>query len=564
MNRITIKTLLYTGFFVLLALLATTSYMGLHALERAQQRLDDTVQGPAQQVRLSGQMRAYLLEKDRLAKNYVLAKTPARKEAVLEQLKAAQTRLETYRDELADLTTDDGDQAISAFDAAHADYQRSIDRVLDIARLTEAAGATPEAVIEATRQANALMESETSVALDEAESRLRHVRDMSDAAMAAATEQAARNYQTARNQLLTILGAALVIGLLVAILVIRRINLVSRLATQIGEGNLDQRFDARVSDSDLYGVLRNMNARLREIVSDIKEASGNVAAGSMQLSSTGQQIAQGATEQAASLEEVSSSMEEMSANVSQTADNARQTEQIARQAAQDAQASGDAVHQSVSAMQHIAEKIGIIEEIARQTNLLALNAAIEAARAGEHGKGFTVVAAEVRKLAERSQKAAGEIVELSRDSLGVSERAGEMLAALVPGIQRTSELVQEISAASVEQDKGAGEINKALQQLDQVVQQSAASAEEMAATSEELSAQAEQMNATIGFFRIDERAATTTKRPAKAADESTGKASVADRQASKSPVSRSAARQPALAGDGVSIDLDGDDGFVRY
>jgi methyl-accepting chemotaxis protein len=222
------------------------------------------------------------------------------------------------------------------------------------------------------------------------------------------------------------------------------------------------------------------------------------------MSAASEQLSQGATEQASSTEEASSSMEQMAANIKQNADNASQTEKIARQSAIDAQASGAAVGKAVDAMQTIAEKIMIVQEIARQTDLLALNAAVEAARAGEHGRGFAVVASEVRKLAERSQAAAAEISTLSSDTVKAAQSAGEMLNKLVPDIKRTAELVEEISAASREQNAGATQINAAIQQLDKVTQQNTSAAEEMSATAEELSGQAEQLQATISYFRLDQ------------------------------------------------------------
>lgn len=236
-------------------------------------------------------------------------------------------------------------------------------------------------------------------------------------------------------------------------------------------------------------------------LADVQLVSDNVAAGSLQLSSGSSELSRGATEQAAAAEEASSSMEQMTCNIKQNAQSALQTERIALTSAEDAKEGGKAVEDTVQAMKEIAGKISIIEEISRQTNLLALNAAIEAARAGEHGRGFAVVASEVRKLAERSQKAAAEIGAMSATSVEVAIKAGQLLNKMVPDIKKTADLVQEISAACREQDIGAEQINHAIQQLDQVIQQNAGASEEMASTAEELSSQAERLKGVMAFFR---------------------------------------------------------------
>ncbi len=243
------------------------------------------------------------------------------------------------------------------------------------------------------------------------------------------------------------------------------------------------------------------------IIKRIDTTSSEVRSGAEQISTSSVQLSQGASEQAASVEEVSSSLEEMTATIRQNAENARETEKIAIKIATDAKGGGETVKQTVSAMKNIAEKISIIQEIARQTNLLSLNASIEAARAGEHGKGFAVVASEVQKLAERSQNSAAEIRELSGSSVEVAEKAGEMLDKLVPDIQKTSELVAEINAASGEQANGIQQINSAVQQLNSVVQQNASASEELTATAEELSSQTVHMEDIIYYLKTGRHSA---------------------------------------------------------
>jgi len=280
---------------------------------------------------------------------------------------------------------------------------------------------------------------------------------------------------------------------------------IAEVVTSVSAGNLDVHIDDARQDeigASLSGM-KQMVAKLQSIVGDVKIASDNVASGTQQLSVGAAQMSQGTTEQAASAEEGSSSVEELHATIRQNTDNAHQTELIALKSAKDAVESGQAVSEAVSAMKEIAGRITIVGEIARQTNLLALNAAIEAARAGEQGKGFAVVAAEVRKLAERSQVAAAEIAQLSRSSVEVAERAGAMLAQLVPDIQSTSALVLEIHAASREQSTGAEQISSAILQLSHVIQMNAGTAEEVASTAEELAAQALQLQASMAFFKSE-------------------------------------------------------------
>jgi methyl-accepting chemotaxis protein len=357
------------------------------------------------------------------------------------------------------------------------------------------------------RAANAVYATKTESSLHNVQRLLREInREASENIMS--DEEMLDNASKTRVGVILIGLIALPIGVILGVVIARGIVVPLGkgvvFAREIAAGDLTAVID--LDQKDEIGVLaltlREMADKLRRIIGDVIGAAGNVSAGSQQVSASTGELSQGSTEQASSAEDASSSMEEMVSNIRQNADNAQQTEKIAVKAAEDTAESGKAVAETVIAMKEIAGKISIIEEIARQTNLLALNAAIEAARAGEHGKGFAVVAAEVRKLAERSQGAAGEISQLSSSSVEVAEQAGKMLEQIIPDIQRTAELVQEISAASNEQNAGADQINRAIQQLDQVIQQNASAAEEMSSTAEELSSQAQALQDNVQFFNV--------------------------------------------------------------
>lgn len=334
------------------------------------------------------------------------------------------------------------------------------------------------------------------------------IADAADAISDSADDDAATIVNFAQVLIISTIALGLIMGISIAMvlanLITKPIQMGVIFAEAMAEGDFtrDLDLDQRDEVGVLAAALNAMKDKLAEVVAQVRETTDSVTNGSEEMSSSAQFLSQGATEQASSIEEISSSTEQMGSNISQNATNAGETLNIASQAANDAREGGEAVVQAVGAMKDIAEKISIIEELARQTNLLALNAAIEAARAGEHGKGFAVVAAEVRKLAERSGEAAGEISELSSSSMDVAERAGKMLSKLVPDIEKTAELVQEISSASNEQNAGAEQINNAISQLDTVIQQSAASSEETASTSQELVDQSQRLQSIMAFFKI--------------------------------------------------------------
>jgi methyl-accepting chemotaxis protein len=396
------------------------------------------------------------------------------------------------------ISSDESKTAFNEFKSKHEEYMNVIKRLSDYSL----AGKHTEAVeYTKTNEVGTIIKTEENIIDKLIAMNIENGKEISDTNVALASKVSTNMLAIVGVAILLAVGFGLFISKKISNPVIKGVEF----AQAIAGGDLTQRLE--ITQKDEVGLLakslNQMVDKLKEIVESVKAASDNVSSGSQELSSNSEEMSQGATEQAAAAEEASSSMEEMTSNIKQNADNAQQTEKIALKSADDAKEGGRAVSETADAMKEIAGKISIIEEIARQTNLLALNAAIEAARAGEHGKGFAVVASEVRKLAERSQSAAAEINKLSASSIKIAEKAGEMLTKIVPDIQRTAELVQEITASSNEQNSGAEQINSAIQQLNQVIQQNSSASEEMASTAEELASQAEQLQDIISFFKLD-------------------------------------------------------------
>lgn len=326
-------------------------------------------------------------------------------------------------------------------------------------------------------------------------------------------DQSDEVYDTTQTDLLSLSVAFIIVSIILAILlivfttrtIVRRLGgeptELDQIAHKLANGDLQIDFG-----SNRIGVIKNMQGmveKLKEIVTNVVNGTNNIAAASQQMSSTSQQLSQGANEQAASVEEVSSTMEEMTSNIQQNNINAEQSQKISLAAQEGIDDVNEKSQKAVEATKQIAEKIGIINDIAFQTNILALNAAVEAARAGEHGKGFAVVAAEVRKLAENSKRAAEEIVQLSKKGLTLTQESGAKLEEMLPEIEKTTSLVQEISAASNEQANGADQVNNAMQQLNSVSQQNAAASEELAGNAEEMNEQADQLKQIIEFFKVN-------------------------------------------------------------
>jgi methyl-accepting chemotaxis protein len=588
--RFTIKLKLAMAFGFVIVLLIGSAIYGVISLSSLNDAISDLIAGPAAKLEAAEELNINMLELVRDQKNIITASSA-------DEMAQYQASAEGNKNDVATIISGliSGSTSADAKDRwlqAKALIDKFIQTHDHIVSLMKAGNATEAASLSNKdgRQITDELDKLVDAAIDSSKSKMKEADDSTDVLYA-------------NTRLLMIITAAVAsvvafaAALWIALGISRGLNKIKTVANAVAIGDLEQTVEIRtndeikdlvdtinvmtanlrntaqmanriadgdltvatkpLSDKDTLGIaLEQMVERLRGVVADALSAADNVSSGSQELSASSEQVSQGATEQAASAEEASASMEEMAANIKQNADNAAQTEKIARQSAKDAEASGETVNRAVNAMRTIAEKIGIVQEIARQTDLLALNAAVEAARAGEHGKGFAVVASEVRKLAERSQAAAAEISSMSSDTLKSAQEAGDMLGRLVPDIRKTAELVSEISAACREQDIGAAQINEAIQQLDKVTQQNAGASEEMSATSEELAAQAEELQASIAFFKVE---VANNNKPNRSAGKTKARAPAASKPQSAKAGATVSAQQARAKGFAIDLSMGGPD-----
>ncbi|MYM57366.1 methyl-accepting chemotaxis protein [Thalassovita mangrovi] len=501
----TLRLRLSLTFLLLSALFIGVGAMALYQLGEVKQRSQQIVDRNVAILRDIDALATLQQETQVVIRDYILIKNYNKRKELKDQIDTLRFQQELLTNDASESADAEMVGFLADYSSLNAKLNEAIDKVVEVVGYggsdmtislhLEEASTFQAQIIAATDEISSSQTSKMETALEESEA----------------------IYNQAWLMIAVLIGAALVISLLSAVITNRTLKRGFRMAislsNDVANGDLSKTIEHKQKGEfgDLLNNLNRMVGGLRDIVSSVASGAGNVSAGAVQMAQTSEQLQEAATNQAAATENASSSVEQMTANVEQNADATQETEQMALSSAEDARQSGAAVKSAMEYTNNIVGRIQIVQEIARQTDLLALNAAVEAARAGEHGRGFSVVASEVRKLAERSQDAAGEIGALTKETVAVSAKAVDMLDRLVPKIERTAQLVSNIAKANSEISVGMGQINGAITELDSITQANNSASEEMSATAEELAAQAQALRATMDEFTLESHAEETAE-----------------------------------------------------
>jgi methyl-accepting chemotaxis protein len=517
------------GFGIIVALLIALGVVGILKIGEIDHEIDNVVNDLYPKTVIANEVIDSINEDARTVRNILLLDNAEERSAQKARLDANRPKyVEWYGKLEKTVNTEAEKQALKALQDVRPDFVRPRDKVIELAMNNQKAEATALLLGEVNRVQATYFD------------RVAKLIEVLNTEMTADGEKAGALAESTRTLIIVLLIAAVLIALgfayWITLSITKPVSEAAAAANELAEGNLMVKISADSKDEvgQLMASMQAMVGKLSSIIGEVNVASDALNNAAGQVSQTAQSLSQSSSEQAASVEETTASIEQMTASISQNTENAKVTNGMANKSSAEATEGGQAVNDTVEAMKQIADKIGIIDDIAYQTNLLALNAAIEAARAGEHGKGFAVVAAEVRKLAERSQVAAQEISQVASSSVKLAERAGHLLNEMVPSIKKTSDLVEEIAAASQEQSQGVGQINGAMGQLNKATQQNASASEELAATAEEMGGQAAQLQELMSFFRLDNSATRKV-----------GAGGTAKRPAAKATAGKSAARPAA-------------------